>query len=200
MPRTVRFLLLGLLLVAAPLAAQHAVAHFEPRSGDAWVDAQLADINAYGARWPGPFADELARYHDAPRGFVDALLAQGWSPGDVYIACVLAQAAGQPCRAVTEAWTRQGGDGWGALARQLGIPPGSPAFHALKRDIVSSYDRWGRPIGLDATLRGDFPGRDHDQTPAGSAGPQPSTGHDKAHRGPPPHAHPHGKPVHRPGG
>ena len=189
MPRTLRLLLLSLLLVAAPLAAQDA-ARFDPRSGDAWVDAQLADINAYGARWPAPFADELARYHAAPRGLVDDLLAQGWAPGDVYIACVLAQATGQPCRAVAEAWARQRGEGWGALARQLGIPPGSPAFHALKRDIVSSYDRWGRPIRLDATLRTEFPDRDDDTAPAGPPAPPPSDerGADKAHPGPPPHA------------
>lgn len=170
MPHSFASVLLALVLVVAPLHAQEFAWTFDPRSGDAWVDAQLADVNAYGTRWPAPFADELVRYQGAPRDLVDALLRQRWAPGDIYFACALAQASGRPCRAVAEEWSQHHDEGWGALAQRLGIAPGSPAFHQLKRGFVPSYDRWGRPIQLDATLRSDFPGR-------GGEPPAPPPGH-----------------------
>jgi hypothetical protein len=152
--------LLALLGAAFAACAQDFAYPWQPRSGDAWVDAQLADINQYGARWPNTFTDELIRYHHAPRDLVETLLQQHWAPGDIYYACALAEAAGRPCRAVVEDWKQQHAEGWGAVAQRLGVAPGSPAFHQLKRAVVSSYDRWGRPLRLDDTLRADFPGRD----------------------------------------
>jgi hypothetical protein len=64
----------------------------------------------------------------------------------VYYACALAQAAGQPCRAVADAWSRDHDQGWGAIMQRLGITPDTPQFERLKRGITASYARWGRPL------------------------------------------------------
>jgi hypothetical protein len=123
------------------------------------MDVWLGDMNRYGSRYRDPFVDELVRYHAAPRDLVVDLLARRWAPGDIYFACALARLAGRPCRYVVELWERDHAKGWGAMAKRLGIKPGSPQFHQLKRGMVPSYDRWGRPIELDAQLQRDFPGR-----------------------------------------
>lgn len=149
-------------LAAGTARAQDFAFGWNPRSGDVWMDAWLGDMNRYGGRYRDAFVDELVRYHAAPRDLVVDLLARRWAPGDIYFACALAKLAGRPCRYVVEQWERDHGQGWGAMAKRLGIKPGSPQFHQLKRGVVPSYDRWGRPIELDAQLRRDFPGRDHD--------------------------------------
>jgi hypothetical protein len=156
----------GLLLMAALLLgsgtvfAQSFAFGWNPRSGDTWVDVRLADINQYGQRYPGPFIDEITRYHGAPRSLVSELLTERhWAPGDIYFACALAQIAGQPCRVVVDAWERDHAQGWGAIAKRMGIKPGSEQFHRLKRGVVPTYDRWSRPIVIDESLRADFPGR-----------------------------------------
>ena len=41
--------------------------NWNPRSGDAWVDTQLADMNRYGTQYRDPFIDEMVRYHGAQR-------------------------------------------------------------------------------------------------------------------------------------
>ena len=144
-------LLSAALLVSAGLlpgiafAQDHAFA-WNPRSGDAWIDAQLADINAYGSRYRGAFVDELARYHAAPRALVTELVDErNWAPGDVYYACALAQVLGRPCRALVEAWGQSHGLGWAAVAAQAGIASRPDATQRLKQDIAASYARWGRP-------------------------------------------------------
>lgn len=156
--------LLAASLLALGLAAGHAQAQdftfgWNPRSGDVWVDVWLGDMNRYGSRYRDPFIDEMVRYHGAPRDLVVELLARRWAPGDIYFACALARLAGRPCRYVVDLWERDHGQGWGAMAKRLGIKPGSAQFHQLKRGMVPTYDRWGRPIELDAQLQRDFPGR-----------------------------------------
>lgn len=165
------FVLVFALPLAATAAAQEFAYDWDPRSGDAWVDGHLGDINDYGRRHRDPFIDELVRYRDAPRDLVTALLVdRGWAPGDVYYACSLAQVVGRPCRHVAEEWERSHGEGWQALAQRLGAAPGSPEFQRLKRGFVPSYQRWGRPLVLDGELRKAFP--DHGKASAGNAGGQ----------------------------
>lgn len=154
-------------------AAQDLAVGWSPRSGDAWVDTWLGDMNRYGARYPEPFIDEMVRYHNAPRPLVLELLqSRHWNPGDVYYACALASVLGRPCRYVVDLYEADRGQGWGAVAQQLGIKPGSREFHQLKKGFVPTYDRWARPIDLDADLRRDFPNHGKDRAhakPKGSA-------------------------------
>lgn len=127
--------------------AQEPEADYLPRSGDAWIDHQLADINAYAARYPQSFADEMARYYSVPRDYVEAMLQQPeWRPGDIFMACALAQAVAQPCRAVVREWSRDHADGWAGVARRLQARPGSTPYRELRQDIRESYARWARPI------------------------------------------------------
>lgn len=151
LPPRALLLALALAVVATPPAAQPAPAGFEPRTGDAWVDTWLDDVNRYAGAYRDPFIDELVRYHRAPRDLVLALLARpGWTAGDVYFACALAAQVGRPCRYVADEYDRDRAGGWGALAQRLGIVPGSIGFHRLKSGFGPTYQRWGRPIRLDA--------------------------------------------------
>ncbi len=148
--------LLAILLsaLACDAAAQDFAFPWNPRSGDAWIDEHLSDINRYGHRYREAFIDEIVRYHDAPRELVSELIVERrWAPGDVYYACAIAQAIGRPCRYVVDAWSRDHGKGWGEVAEGLGVAPGSDEFHRLKRGFVPSYDRWNRPLALDDELR-----------------------------------------------
>ncbi|QDH71130.1 hypothetical protein [Marilutibacter alkalisoli] len=150
----------GLAMLPGIAAAQDFTFGWNPRSGDVWVDNWLDDMNRYGSRYREPFVDEMVRYHGAPRDLVSELLGtRRWAPGDVYMACTIASIIGRPCRYVADIWERDHGRGWGVVAKDLGIKPGSPEFHRLKKGFVPSYDRWGRGITLDAELERDFPGR-----------------------------------------
>ena len=142
------------------VAAQDFSLGWNPRSGDIWIDTQLSDVNRYGSRYRQPFVDEMVRYYGAPRDLVSSLLVErNWAPGDIYYACAIAQILGRPCRYVVDVWERDHGQGWGNVAKQLGIKPGSAEFHRLKRGFVPTYDRWARPIRIDEDLYRDYPDR-----------------------------------------
>lgn len=60
---------------------------------------------------------------------------------------------------------------WDAVAKRLGIKPGSDAFHALKRGQVDTYRRWGRTIEIDSPVHVDWsrsgPPRAHGNSKSG---------------------------------
>jgi hypothetical protein len=173
--RTFKAMALALALSAAAsgAVAQDYVFGWNPRTGDAWVDTRLDDINRYGDRYREPFVDEMARYYGAPRDLVsDLLVNRRWAPGDVYYACAIAQAIGRACRYVVDEWNREHAQGWGVLAQRLGIAPGTAEFHRLKRGFVPTYDRWDRPIVLDDDLRRAFPDRGKRTAGATGRGPK----------------------------
>ena len=130
---------------------------YNTRTGDVWVDTRLGEINDYGRRYRDPFVSEMTGYYGAPRSLVLELLdRRGWAPGDVYFACSIARALGIPCLDVVQRYDRNPGIGWGNLAKQMGIKPGSREFHALKNGAVGTYDRWGYPIRVDQRVSVDW--------------------------------------------
>ncbi|WP_115555195.1 MULTISPECIES: hypothetical protein [Xanthomonas] len=164
-------LLLALLLLPAWAAAQSAPAPAAPASaaaatgqetapavmpgtGDAWVDQHLADMGSYAQRYPDSFMDEVARYAGVRRGYVQALLqVHGWHAGDIYFACFWAQTVQLSCRDTVRAFSRDHHDGWQGVITRLSVAPDTAHLRALRHAIVASYDRWERPITLDALLR-----------------------------------------------
>ncbi|NJC46294.1 UNVERIFIED_ORG: hypothetical protein FHT06_003588 [Xanthomonas campestris] len=152
-------LLLPMLAVAqtspAPAAAAPAAAPaVTPGTGDAWVDQHLADMGSYAQRYPDSFIGEVARYTGTPRGYVQALLqVHGWHAGDIYFACFWAQTLQLSCRDTVRAYSRNHHDGWEGVITRLSVTPETVHMRALRHAIVASYDRWERPITLDALLR-----------------------------------------------
>ncbi|WP_202843167.1 hypothetical protein [Luteimonas saliphila] len=131
-------------------ASQAAPARPQPRTGDAWIDARLLDMDDYAARHGDAFVDEIVRYHEAPRALVEGALAGGaMRPGDVYFACALAQATGRSCRTVLDARREDPAAGWDAIAAQLDVAPA--VYRRIRGDITESYVRWARPLDSGAS-------------------------------------------------
>lgn len=143
LPRILLVLLLTSLAATAQARDSYAFG-FSPRSGDAWVDARLGDLNVFAAGNMDGFIDEVVVSYGAPRYLVrEYVVDRRWPPGDVYYACAIAHALRRPCIEIIEVWGRSHGRGWGVIAQELGIKPGSPEFHALKGSMRGNAGRGG---------------------------------------------------------
>lgn len=91
---------------------------------------------------------------------INAVLSNVERPADAYMVLRLGEMSGKPTNYVIEQYRSGKGKGWGALAKSLGIKPGSREFHALKRgnDLYNDNDR-GQGNGKG---RGRGKGRDRD--------------------------------------
>jgi len=90
------------------------------------------DLNIQAQVDPSGFRARLATRFKLGDADIKVALSNFDSPADAYIALRLGEMSNRPIRYVTDKYKKHKGNGWGVLAKELGIKPGSEEFHALK--------------------------------------------------------------------
>ena len=93
----------------------------------------LKELNIRARSDPSGFKASLAARFKIGDAQVTAVLGNVAQPADAYMVLRLGEMSGQPVERVIDTYRAGQGQGWGAMAKSLGIKPGSPEFHALKR-------------------------------------------------------------------
>ena len=91
---------------------------------------------------PSGFRARLATRFKIGDVQVSAVLSNVANPADAYMVLRLGEMSSRPPDYVLDRYKSGKGQGWGSLAKSLGIKPGSPEFHALKRgnDLYDDHD------------------------------------------------------------
>lgn len=100
----------------------------------AWasLDSFMANLNVQArADLPG-FKAGISAQFGVPLPQVDMVFAQVAAPADVFMTFQLGQMANKPAPVVLQTYHTSKSKGWGVMAKELGIKPGSAEFHALK--------------------------------------------------------------------
>ena len=114
------------------LSAVASFAQIAFRTGSADFDASLNSINANAQLDLGAFKADLSVSFGMPRQEVDNLFSIGMEPGEVYLALEIGRITRKPIDDVIVVYRDYKSKGWGVIAKELGIKPGSSEFHALK--------------------------------------------------------------------
>jgi hypothetical protein len=150
--KLVRILPLALALAAPAASAQYAY-NYVPSTGDSTLDAVLQTINALYNDEPDYYVDQIVYETRAQPVIVrEYIVERRYAPADVYMIGELAQLSGRPFGYVAERFDANRGRGWGVIAKDLGIKPGSAQFHALKDGTTVFVER-GRGRGKGAPDR-----------------------------------------------
>lgn len=103
------------------------------KTGDRSFDKTLQSIAAEANASPTDFWSMLSRMHGIPEADIQAARqATGLEPQDMYMVSSIAHLTNRPIGVVAEECKANRGKGWGAMAKEMGIQPGSPEFHRLK--------------------------------------------------------------------
>jgi hypothetical protein len=108
----------------------------------------LSKLNAQAQSDIKTFNSKLAAQFGLPLLQVQAIVKTVEAPADAFMCLQLSRMAQQQPETVVQTYKRSKGKGWGAIAKELGIKPGSPEFHALKR---GDFAFTGNPGGGDAS-------------------------------------------------
>ncbi len=102
----------------------------------------LRDLNIRAEADPSGFRAELAARFKIGNAEINAVISNVERPADAYMVLRLGEMSQQPADYVIKQYRSGKGQGWGVLAKSLGIKPGSREFHALKRghDLHGGYD------------------------------------------------------------
>jgi hypothetical protein len=103
------------------------------------LDSFLGEINVSAQADIGSFRADLSATFGVSSGEVDGLFEIFGSPADVYITLRIGEVADVKIERVVDQYRTSKGQGWGAIAKNLGIKPGSAEFHALKQGRLSSH-------------------------------------------------------------
>jgi hypothetical protein len=93
----------------------------------------IRDFNIRAEADAAGFRAQLATRFRIGDARISAILGNAGKPADAYIALRLGEMAKRPPEDVLTAYKTGKAKGWGAIAKGLGIKPGSKEFHALKR-------------------------------------------------------------------
>ena len=93
----------------------------------------MKDLNIKAQADPSGFKASLATRFKIGSAQIDAVISNTQKPADAYMIFRLGEMSKQPIETVMQRYRTGKGKGWGNLAKSLGIKPGSPEFHALKR-------------------------------------------------------------------
>lgn len=101
------------------------------------LDAQArADLSSFNVKLSAQFG--------VPVPQIDSIIKRVAAPADAFMVLQLGLMSRNQPEAVVQTYTKNKGKGWGSIAKELGIKPGSPEFHALKR---GDFAFTGKPEG-----------------------------------------------------
>ena len=115
----------------------------------------LGSLNVQArADLPG-FSAKIGAQFGVPVPQVDAVIRTVKTPADAFMVFQLGRMATKPPETVLRTYKTHKG-GWGAMAKELGIKPGSAEFHALKR---GDFALTGAPGGGEGGPKGKGKGK-----------------------------------------
>jgi hypothetical protein len=110
----------------------------------------LKDFNIQAQLDPEGFKARLAARFRIGAADVTTVISNVREPADAYMVLRLGEMTSRPTPEVIEQYNATKGQGWGVVAKNLGINPGSKEFHALKR---------GADMELNGTQNQNGPGK-----------------------------------------
>jgi hypothetical protein len=107
------------------------------------LDSFLGEIDVRASVDIGAFRADLSATFGVSSGEVDGLFEIFDRPADVYITLRIGELSHVPIKRVVDQYRGNKGQGWGVIAKNLGIKPGSAEFHALKKGRLSGQQGAG---------------------------------------------------------
>jgi len=148
-----------ILSLAASLAGMTPLAH-------AGLNDFLESVNIQAKADKNGFTTKLSAQFGIPESNVKLIVGAVSDPADAFMVLQLGQMAHKDPDDVLRLYQRGKGKGWGKLAQELGIKPGSPEFHALKNGNLSFTGEKGG----NAVAQGGGQGRGPGHGPGNSSG------------------------------
>jgi len=119
------------------------------------LDVFINNLNVQARADMGDFSARVSAQFGVPLSQVQAVIGTVQTPADAFLCFQLGQMAHRSYRDAVQAYHVNRGKGWGVIAKELGIKPGSPEFHALKR---GDFSLTGKP-GDSAPVKGKGKGK-----------------------------------------
>lgn len=135
-----KFILMMFVMLGIATSSKGQIVKFTATVGDLEMDNLLTDIHNQAIKDISAFHNNVVNTFNIVSSHVDAAL-KILAPGDVYMAAQLSVSIGKPFNEVVKTYQANKSKGWGAIAKEMGIKPGSPEFHAMKKSMKEKHGK-----------------------------------------------------------
>lgn len=102
------------------------------KTGDASLEAELNVLNDEAKKDLSSFKSKIVSDFGLTKEKVENLLDKSLEPAEIILSGRIADITGNSVEDVVKSYESNKDKGWGQVAKDLGIKPGSAEFHALK--------------------------------------------------------------------
>ena len=110
------------------------------------LDSFLDEVEIRARVDLGSFKADLSATFGVSERRIDGIFEVLSRPSDVYMCLRIGELANVRIDRCVEEFQTHGGQGWGAIAKNLGIKPGSSEFHALKEGRLPARGQDGSTV------------------------------------------------------
>lgn len=114
------------------IGVQFTQAQLSFKTGDASLEAELNLLNDEAKKDLSSFKEQIVADFGVTKQTVQDLLDKALEPAEIILSGRIADIAGKSMEDVVSSYEKNKDKGWGQVAKDMGIKPGSPEFHALK--------------------------------------------------------------------
>jgi hypothetical protein len=115
---------------------------YEAKTGDVEFDTVLGNLNIEAQGNLSEFITNLSVEYKVPEEEIEEIIVEEeMTPADAYMTLEIADIIDEPVDVVVEEYKINKEKGWGFIAKQLGIKPGSKEFHELKNGGVTELEK-----------------------------------------------------------
>jgi hypothetical protein len=106
---------------------------YNPLTEDSELDGILKDIDRNAKNNLVFFEKDVISKFNIAKSAIDK--------GDIFMAAQLSFLLGKPFEIVIKTYNKHKNQGWGAIAKEMGIKPGSAEFHNMKKALKSNGNK-----------------------------------------------------------
>ena len=135
------FLCLIAAIVLMPAGNCFAMSGYYANTGDSGFDGVLININTESSPNLTGFISGINQNYNVPEMTIrNWMFNMNLAPADVYLIAGIAKILNIPVDIVFNKYQANKAKGWGYIAKQLGIKPGSKEFHRLKNGGIATLE------------------------------------------------------------
>ena len=113
-------------------------------TGSAQLDADLKNINVSASANFSVFSNNLSASYGITNKKIDYMrVSLNMAPGEIYFALEISKYSNRPIDDIIGLYRTHKSKGWGYIAKQAGIKPGSDAFHQMKNNARGKSGKGG---------------------------------------------------------
>lgn len=130
------------------------------KTGSLKLDGDLNRINVEAKADFGKFKAEMGTSYNIDESRIDYFHAElRMEPAEIYFALEMSNVTRRPVDDIVRVYSDNRGNGWGQIAKQLGIKPGSAEFHALKGKVKNKAVKGGKGKEKQSPAKGKDKGK-----------------------------------------